>query len=77
MQQAIDAGEIRAVDPFHTFVTLLGASMFFFLAFPTMSALNPALAVDPEAVVEGRKQHLFDLLYHGLQPYPGKAGEQR
>lgn len=68
MQQAIDAGEIRPVDPFQTFVTLLGASVFFFLSFPTLSALNPALATDPDAFIAARKAHLFDLLYHGLRP---------
>jgi len=67
MKAAIDAGEIRAVDPFQTFVTIIGASVFYFLAFPTMSVLNPALAEDPEAAFEARKEHLYDLLYHGLK----------
>ncbi len=67
MQQAIDAGEIRAVDPFQTFVTIIGASVFYFLAFPTMSVLNPAIAEDRDAAIEDRKAHLFDVLYHGLK----------
>lgn len=66
MAAAVQAGEIRSVDPFQTFVTIVGACVFFFLAFPTLSAINPALAQDRDAAVEARKTHLFDLLYNGL-----------
>jgi len=58
---------VRSVDPFNTFVTLLGASVFFFLAFPTLSAVNPSLANDRDAAIDERKKHLFDILYHGLE----------
>ena len=67
MQEAIDAGEIRDVDPFHTFFTLIGATVFFFLAFPTLSIVHPALAADRAATIEARKAHLFDLVYYGLK----------
>lgn len=67
IQKAIDDGEVRAVDPFQTFVTLLGASVFFFLAFPTLSAVNPSLARDRDSAIDERKKHLFDILYHGLE----------
>jgi TetR/AcrR family transcriptional regulator len=67
MNAAIAAGEIRAVDPFHTFVTILGASVFFFLSLPTFSIINPAFAGDLDAVVQARKEHLFDLIYNGLR----------
>ena len=70
MQQAIDVGEIRAVDPFHTFVTILGSVVFFFLTLPVMSVLNPALAADLEAAIEARKAHVFGLIYNGLRPEP-------
>jgi AcrR family transcriptional regulator len=67
IQKAIDDGEVRKVDPFQTFVTLLGASVFFFLAFPMLSTVNPTLAKDKEAAVNERKKHLFDILYNGLE----------
>lgn len=73
MQAAAAAGEIRPVDPFQTFMTLIGASVFFFLAQPTLAALNPSLAAHPEAAVEARKQHLFDLVYYGLEPHAPHA----
>ena len=66
VQSAIEAGEIRAVDPFHTFITVIGACVFFFLAFPTLSSINPMLAMDRDGAVETRKKHLFDILYNGL-----------
>ena len=69
LNRAIDAGEVRPVDPLHTFITLLGASVFFFLALPTLSVLDPDTADDMEAAVEARKVHLFDLLYHGLEAH--------
>ncbi len=68
MQAAIEAGEIRSVDPFQTFVTILGACVFFFLAFPAFSQLRPELADQKDALIEARKEHLFDLIYHGLKP---------
>ena len=70
IQRAIDEGDVREVDPFHTFITLLGASVFFFLAFPTLSTVYPAFAQDKEAAIEARKKHLFDILYYGLQKKP-------
>ncbi len=62
----VEAGEIRDVNPFHTFVTLLGASIFLFLSYPTMSVVNPELVGNRDSTIEDRKKHVFDILYHGL-----------
>lgn len=67
MQAAIDAGEIRPVDPFQTFVTILGSSVFPFLAYPTLSVVHPEATADKEAFIAARKQHLFDLIFEGLR----------
>lgn len=66
--KAVDDGEIRMVDPVHTFISVLGASVFFFLGMPTISILRPEIAEDPDAMAERRKDHVFDLIYHGLEP---------
>ena len=68
IQRAIDDGEIREVDPLHLLLSVLGASVFFFLSIPVFSAIHPGLADDPNAEAERRKQHVFDLIYHGLEP---------
>jgi TetR/AcrR family transcriptional regulator len=66
MVSGIERGEIRRVDPFHTFVTLLGASIFLFLSYPTMSVVYPSLVGNRSSTIEDRKKHVFDILYHGL-----------
>ena len=66
--KAVEDGEIRRVDPLHTFISVLGASVFFFLGMPTISVLRPEIAEDPDATAERRKDHVFDLIYHGLEP---------
>ena len=66
--RAVEDGEIRPVDPLHTFISVLGASVFFFLGMPTISVLRPDIAENPDITAERRKEHVFDLIYHGLQP---------
>lgn len=72
---AADAGEIRAVDPQHTMLSVVSTCLFFFVARPTVQIIHPAAGDDWGAFVEDRKAHLFDLIYHGLAPRPeGESG---
>jgi len=68
IKQAVDDGEIRSVDPLHTFISTLGASVFFFLGIPTFSVLQPEITEDMEATVDARKENIYTLIYHGLEP---------
>lgn len=68
IRKAVDDGEIRDVDPVHTFISVLGASVFFFLGMPTFSVLRPEIMDDLDTATELRKAHIFDLIYHGLEP---------
>jgi TetR/AcrR family transcriptional regulator len=65
---AVQAGEIRPVDPQHTVLSVVSTCLFFFVAQPTVEIMHPAAANDWDAFVEERKEHLFDLIYHGLAP---------
>ncbi|MFO8099346.1 MAG: TetR family transcriptional regulator [Salinibacter sp.] len=65
---AVDAGEIRAVDPQHTMLSVVSTCLFFFVARPTVQIMHPAAEDNWGAFVEDRKAHLFDLIYHGLAP---------
>lgn len=65
---AVAAGEIRAVDPHHTALSVISTCLFFFVARPTVQIMHPAAGDDWNAFVEARKDHLFDLIYHGLAP---------
>jgi len=65
---AAEAGEIRPVDPDHTVISVISTCLFFFVARPTVEIMHPAAGEDWNAFVEARKDHLFDLIYHGLAP---------
>ncbi|WP_233993740.1 TetR/AcrR family transcriptional regulator [Salinibacter altiplanensis] len=74
---AVDAGEIRAVDPQHTVLSVVSSCLFFFVARPTVQIMHPAAEDDWGAFVEARKDHLFDLIYHGLAPRAGRGSTPR
>ena len=65
---AVEAGEIRSVDPHHTVLSVISTCLFFFVARPTVEIMHSDAAGDWGAFVEARKEHLFDLIYHGLAP---------
>ena len=74
---AVDAGEIRDVDPQHTVLSVVSTCLFFFVARPTVQIMHPDAEDDWGAFVEARKEHLFDLIYHGLAPRPeGGSGSR-
>jgi len=74
---AVQAGEIRPVDPQHTVLSVVSTCLFFFVAQPTVEIMYPTAADDWGVFVEERKDHLFDLIYHGLAPRPtGRSGSQ-
>lgn len=68
LQQAVERGEVRAVDPAHTMVTVIAACVFSLLAHPLVVFLFPEGLGDRTTYVEARKAHVFDVLYHGLKP---------
>ena len=63
--EAVERGEIRPVHPQHTLLTILSCCIFFFLWAPTIKAKIPQ-AQNWDAFVEARKEHIFEMLYHGL-----------
>ena len=65
--EAIENGEIRPVDPDHTLLTVLSSCLFFFIWAPTIHIKIPK-SKDWDAFIESRKEHIFDLVYNGLQP---------
>jgi len=65
---AVEAGEIREVDPHHTVITVISTCLYFFVARPTVQILHPPAEQDWDEFVEERKEHLFSLIYRGLKP---------
>ena len=68
IEEAVDAGEIRSVDPHHTVLSVVSTCLYFVVARPTVQILHPPAERDWDAFVEERKEHLFDLIYRGLAP---------
>jgi TetR/AcrR family transcriptional regulator len=73
MVEAMERGEIRRVDPLQTLVSIVAACVFVFIAFPIVSAVEPALLARRDEFIEARKQHVFDLIYNGLRATPNEA----
>jgi len=63
---AMESGEVRAVDPGQTMITIVSACLFFFVALPTVGIFHPEVEEDFDAFVEDRKRHVVDLLLRGL-----------
>jgi TetR/AcrR family transcriptional regulator len=66
IKRAVESGEIRPVCPRQTMLTIISSCLLFFLIAPTVKAMNPLAATDFDAFIEARKQHVFQVLYHGL-----------
>jgi TetR/AcrR family transcriptional regulator len=65
---AAEAGEIRSVDPDHTVLSVISTCLYFFVAQPTVEIMHPPAEADWDDFVAARKEHVFDLIYHGLAP---------
>ncbi|MEM6456502.1 MAG: TetR/AcrR family transcriptional regulator [Acidobacteriota bacterium] len=72
LQAAIASGEVRPVDPAQTFVSVMGACLFFHIARPSMVSSLPSLlqrpeeAIDVDRFLEEREMAVFELVYRGL-----------
>jgi TetR/AcrR family transcriptional regulator len=67
MEQAVERGEIRELDARHTFMSIMGACIYSFIAFPVLSLSNPEATERKQEIIEERKRHVIDLIYHGLK----------
>ncbi len=66
VRQAVEDGEIRPTEPIQLMITLLGMTVMSFISQPTMTALDPAAMADQRAFLKRRKQHIVEVLTHGL-----------
>lgn len=64
--EAVERGEIRDVDPHHLLLTTISSCLFFLIWEPTIKIKYPPANADWQGFVAMRKQHIFELLYHGL-----------
>jgi TetR/AcrR family transcriptional regulator len=65
IKSAIRRKEIRPVEPEHAILTIISACVHFILVYPMLEMVHQQAADRPQ-FIEDRKQHIFDLIYHGL-----------
>lgn len=69
IQQAIQNGEIRAVDPRHLLITIIGSVVFYFLAEPLLTViLSKGPEYKRETFIEERKKIIIDIIFNGIKP---------
>ncbi|PLX32030.1 MAG: TetR family transcriptional regulator [Ignavibacteria bacterium] len=67
---AVKRGEVRDDDPAQVLITMIGACLFFHVAYPIFSTLFPHARTQRQQFIAERKEHLFNTLYYGLQVRP-------
>lgn len=68
LKESADRGFIRPVDPVQFMMSFIGSVVIYMIALPTFAAFRPELLTDPEAHIEARIDHLFELFYNGMRP---------
>jgi TetR/AcrR family transcriptional regulator len=72
IQEGIEAGEFRSVDPDHTALSIMGMTTSYFAAAPILSEIVGRNLLAPQSV-EARKRALLDFLDHGLNAQGAKS----
>jgi len=65
--RAAERGEIQPIDPKQTILTVISSCVLFLITAPTVMRTNPAAGADFDAFAEARKDHVFNVVYRGLQ----------
>ena len=70
-KRAVKKKEIVALDPLQTLLSLLGACVYFFAAYPVITVLEPSIDTHRARFIAQRKKEIFSLFYYGLQTREG------
>lgn len=65
---AIEKGEIRACDPINLVLSILGMSIFPFMAAPILERIFNGLDLSDQAFIEQRTDELTALIWNGVKP---------
>ena len=66
IEQSIQNGQFRKVDPIQTIISIVGMCVIYFIANPLLRHIFSFQDIDQKKFVEDRKKHIVDLLEHGL-----------
>jgi len=67
MKRAVERGEVRDLDARHTFMSIMGACIYLFIAFPVLSLSNYEEREKKQTFIEEHKKHVIELIYNGLR----------
>jgi TetR/AcrR family transcriptional regulator len=67
MKQAVERGEIRDLDARHTFMSITGACIQLFIAYPMLSLSGQGSPERKDNFIEEHKKHVIELIYDGLR----------
>lgn len=71
--RATERGEIQPLDPKQSIMTVISACALFLITAPTVKITNPAAGTDFDAFIEARKEHVFSIIFNGMQARGGDA----
>lgn len=77
IQEGIESGSLRRVDPKQTIVSLISLVVFYFVARPIQNALLQLDDDDRDRFLEERKHHVVDLFLHGVLALPTQHEKPR
>lgn len=68
VQNAIQSGTIRSVDPLHLIISVIGMCVYPFIAQPLLEKAIPGIQVGSTVFLQKRKEEIFNLIWEGIQP---------
>jgi AcrR family transcriptional regulator len=68
IRNAIENGEIRPCDPVNLVLSILGMSIFPFIAAPVMERIFPGLDLTDAAFIDRRAKEITVLIWDGVKP---------
>ena len=68
IEDAIQQGKIRKLDPFHLIFSIIGMCIYVFLARPLIQQIFPEIHFTSPEFIEKRKEEVFNLVWNGIKP---------
>lgn len=68
IEQAVQEKKIRPLDPLHLLLSMIGMSIFVFIAQPLVESIFSGVQVTDSAFIEKRKDEIFQLIWQGVHP---------
>ncbi len=67
VNNAIEAGQIKSIDPSNFAISLIGMCVFPIIAGPIVEKIFPGIKVDDKKYIKIRKKEIFNLIWNGIK----------